>query len=113
MKFIRTAEEMKALAKRLGMSLDWHASDGLDVELSIHIPLMDRVTPTILGTDESNSHNHLETGNFVFDNSRIDDTEAFVVVYKNGRPAARVNVACLMAFACGWQGMTDEFEEKT
>lgn len=110
---IRNAAEMKELAEKLGVMHDWHEPDNQGVTLSVNIPLNARGSSTVIGFPNPDGPDEdvmfwarprLDTGRFAFDNARGDEAEAYLTIHQNGKPVAHVNLAYLLAFACGYQG---------
>lgn len=81
MKKIHSKKELKELAKELGVRHDWHEPDEQEI------------TAVVKGR--------------VFDNAGFwpyganSITEKHVIIKKNGKEVAAVNLATLFAFACG------------
>jgi len=67
--------EIQALARKLKVRHDWHEPD----EQNLTVEMVD-------GS---------------FDNAMCDETEAHVVIKQGGKEIAKVNVALLLAWACG------------
>jgi hypothetical protein len=112
-KRIRTRRELQRLAKELGVREDWHEPDeqGLDAvafggnfDNAGHWGL-EHLSRAELRSRAQLSAESDSIGCAVID---LDEanlfTEMFVVLYRENRAIAEVNLATLFAFACGYDG---------
>jgi hypothetical protein len=84
MKRINTRAELLELAKELEVGGDWHENDEVDVTATLH------------GTSFDTA------GFWPEDPDRGAATEQHVILYKEDKPVAAVNVAMLFAWATGY-----------
>lgn len=85
MRRIRTKAELTALTKELGVAGDWHEPDNQDVTATVHGDSFDNAGFWPEGQGLSNS----------------DRTEMHVILHKDGKPVAAVNLATLISWASG------------
>lgn len=86
---VRTRGELHRAAEILGVRPDWHEPDEQGV------------TVQVLGTRFDNAG---FWGMEFLDEHAADRAELFVVLIKDGRPVAEVNLATLLAWATGLEG---------
>jgi len=110
-KRINTRQELQQLAKSLGVGHDWLEPDNQNVDVCIFGAgfdnagfwglrhLADRRYETLTRLERPPELN----GDPVFQNPE-NLVEMFVVVYKDDKAIAEVNLATLFAFACGYEG---------
>jgi hypothetical protein len=93
-KRITTRDELKALAKELGMRPDWHEPDERDVGALVG------------GSDFDNAGfwGAAEQARWVKSTGTLDGVELWVTLYQHGTAVAEVNLATLFAFATGFEG---------
>lgn len=100
MRRINTPEQLKGLARELGMRPDWHEPDEREV------------TARTYGTSFDNAGMWPMEEAFRYSNPDERSVEMYVVLYRqveNSNPGHPVTVACvnladLFAWACGWPG---------
>jgi len=84
---IRSKEQLQELAKRLGVRSDWHEPDEQGLEAVIFGKGLDNAMGSGYGVTKA-----LEPD---------QDGEMNVVLLKDGEPCAAINLAWLLAWACG------------
>ena len=92
MKRINTRAELVELANELGVRPDWHEPDEQEVTATTHA--------TTHGVAFDNAGFWGKEHRSSYDGTEY--TEQYVVLHKNGKPVAAVNLATLFAWATGF-----------
>lgn len=108
LKRINSRAELQALATELGIRHDWHEPDNQDVDAFTFGGHFDNAGFWGLqhwGDCERRARMNLWNPSGNVSEAVIEDAELFVemfvVLYKEGRAVAEINLATLFAFACG------------
>ena len=112
-KRIRTRQDLVNLAKQLGVRTDWHEPDeqGLDAvafggnfDNAGHWGLEHLSRRELeLRSRLSDESDHIGSAVIDIDEAHLF-TEMFIVLYRENRAIAEINLATLFAFACGCEG---------
>ena len=110
-KRINTRQELQELAQSLRVSHDWHEPDNQNVDAIVLGGQFDNAGfwgLKFLADQEYESRLRFERpaelgGDAAFRNPE-KFTETFVILYKDDKAVAEVNLATLFAFACGYEG---------
>jgi len=95
---ICTQDELKLLAKWLGVRDDWHEPDESGVTAEVHGVHLDNAG--FWGSHELEMRANDTTGTYR-GRTGEDCMEFWVTILKDGKPVAEIDLATLFAFACG------------
>ena len=96
-RFIENRQELIALAKELGVRDSWHEPDEQELTARVYGESFDNA---MCGTHKDLARN-IQTMPW---NYTIKDAEMTVVLYKGMDAIAEINLALLLAWACGFEG---------
>jgi hypothetical protein len=93
---IDTKDQIKALAAKLGVRLDWHEPDEQKVTVQVAGDTFDNAGHWGTAWDASRARYQEELGPRI----HLGGGEFCVTVLQDGQPVAEVNLATLFALAC-------------